>query len=55
MMGASDFGAWRRNRTADTWIFNPLLYQLSYPGTKDQDTSRGRIFKCGTGGVWCIL
>lgn len=19
-----------RNRTADTWIFNPLLYQLSY-------------------------
>ena len=20
-----------RARTADTWIFNPLLYQLSYP------------------------
>ena len=20
----------RRNRTADTWSFNPLLYQLSY-------------------------
>ncbi len=22
-----------RNRTADTWIFNPLLYQLSYGAT----------------------
>ena len=22
----------RRNRTADTWSFNPLLYQLSYRG-----------------------
>ena len=25
-------GAWRRIRTTDTRIFNPLLYQLSYPG-----------------------
>ena len=25
-------GAWSRNRTSDTRIFNPLLYQLSYPG-----------------------
>ena len=25
-------GALRRDRTADTWIFNPLLYQLSYKG-----------------------
>ena len=24
------FGGQRRNRTADTGIFNPLLYQLSY-------------------------
>ncbi len=24
-------GGWGRNRTADTWIFSPLLYQLSYP------------------------
>jgi hypothetical protein len=38
-MGASDAfismkmnGARRQNRTADTGIFNPLLYQLSYPG-----------------------
>ena len=26
-------GAQGRNRTADTGIFNPLLYQLSYLGT----------------------
>jgi hypothetical protein len=26
-------GARSRNRTSDTRIFNPLLYQLSYPGT----------------------
>jgi hypothetical protein len=25
-------GARGRNRTSDTRIFNPLLYQLSYPG-----------------------
>ena len=25
-------GAQRRNRTADTGIFNPLLYRLSYLG-----------------------
>ena len=27
-------GAQGRNRTADTRIFNPLLYRLSYLGTK---------------------
>ncbi len=26
------YGAWGRDRTADTGIFSPLLYQLSYPG-----------------------
>ena len=26
------YGAQRRNRTTDTRIFNPLLYQLSYLG-----------------------
>jgi hypothetical protein len=26
------FGAQERNRTADTRIFNPLLYRLSYLG-----------------------
>ena len=25
-----DLGGVGRNRTADTWIFSPLLYQLSY-------------------------
>ena len=25
-------GAQSRNRTSDTWIFSPLLYQLSYLG-----------------------
>ena len=31
--GAKKVGAWGRNRTNDTRIFSPLLYQLSYPGT----------------------
>ena len=30
--GASRNGAQGRNRTTDTRIFNPLLYQLSYLG-----------------------
>src|SRR5437879_11200422 len=25
---------WGRNRTADTWIFSPLLCQLSYPAVR---------------------
>jgi hypothetical protein len=28
-------GAGAQNRTADTRIFSPLLYRLSYPGTND--------------------
>lgn len=27
------FGGQGRNRTADTWIFSPVLYQLSYLAT----------------------
>ena len=34
----SNFCGVGRNRTADTWIFSPLLYQLSYR------TSRVAIF-----------
>lgn len=34
--GVSVFGAQGRNRTADTGIFNPLLYQLSYLGNGAQ-------------------
>ena len=26
---------WGRNRTGDTWIFSPLLCQLSYPAVAD--------------------
>jgi hypothetical protein len=35
-------GAQSRNRTSDTRIFNPLLYQLSYLGT--QGASIGKAF-----------
>jgi hypothetical protein len=28
---------WGRNRTADTWIFSPLLCQLSYPAFANVD------------------
>src|SRR5690606_24492330 len=32
LRACKEFGAQRRNRTADTGIFNPLLYRLSYLG-----------------------
>ena len=35
------YGAQSRNRTSDTWIFNPLLYQLSYLGCR-----RGAYLTC---------
>jgi hypothetical protein len=38
-------GAWGRNRTTDTRIFNPLLYQLSYPGPSGR-----RVYKEGLAG-----
>ena len=31
---SSYWGAGGRNRTADTGIFSPLLYRLSYPGSR---------------------
>ena len=31
-------GGERQNRTVDTWIFNPLLYQLSYLTTMAEET-----------------
>lgn len=34
-------GARRQNRTADTRIFNPLLYRLSYPGTVSKPCGLG--------------
>ena len=33
-VGGECNGARGRNRTSDTRIFNPLLYQLSYPGSE---------------------
>jgi hypothetical protein len=30
-------GGWTRNRTADTRIFSPLLYQLSYPAVAREE------------------
>ena len=30
---------WTRNRTGDTRIFSPLLYQLSYPAAKVEKVS----------------
>ena len=33
---------WGRNRTADTWIFSPLLCQLSYPAVIDIDLASPR-------------
>ena len=37
------YGAQRRNRTADTRIFNPLLYRLSYLG-KEPTLYFGSLF-----------
>ncbi len=36
-------GAQSRNRTSDTRIFNPLLYQLSYLGTGGAGRPAGRV------------
>src|SRR5207244_10691192 len=35
---------WGRNRTADTWIFSPLLCQLSYPAVMAPIVGRRGIF-----------
>jgi hypothetical protein len=49
--GAGSCGAQGRNRTADTRIFSPLLYQLSYLGERQarrsgaQDTTAGAAGK----------
>src|SRR3954467_9536880 len=32
--GCGERGGWGRNRTGDTRIFSPLLYQLSYPAAR---------------------
>ena len=37
-------GGWTQNRTGDTRIFNPLLYQLSYPAGHEGRQCREAIF-----------
>ena len=37
------FGGLGRNRTIDTRIFNPLLYQLSYRAKSDSITARAPV------------
>ena len=48
-------GGRRRDRTADTGIFNPLLYQLSYPATNVHTHREGsaiaKASACGKRGV----
>ena len=46
-------GAQSRNRTSDTRIFNPLLYQLSYLGTVAMGRCPfgGRVILKGRGAV----
>ena len=41
-------GAWGRIRTTDTRIFNPLLYQLSYPG--EGPVAGSRVYRRGAFG-----
>ena len=36
MLGRLKFGGLGRNRTIDTRIFNPLLYQLSYRANRSE-------------------
>ena len=42
MEGRLGFGGQGRNRTVDTRIFNPLLYQLSYLAERGRDYSEFR-------------
>ncbi len=41
-------GGQRRNRTADTGIFNPLLYQLSYLALANEDVLNRKPFPTST-------
>ena len=41
--------ALRQSRTADTWSFNPLLYQLSYQGKMAVPTGIEPAISCVTG------
>jgi hypothetical protein len=45
-MSCRESGAQGRNRTTDTRIFNPLLYQLSYLGAGRSEKARNRQNSC---------
>ena len=46
------YGAQGRNRTADTRIFSPLLYRLSYLGYESRDLIR---LRCGSQGKGALI
>ncbi len=48
-------GASRRNRTTDTRIFNPLLYQLSYRGAPDKRRVLNRVFRPLSTAICCQM
>ena len=48
-------GARSRNRTSDTGIFNPLLYQLSYPGIGQKRREGARVIKDGGANVQKLI
>ncbi len=50
-------GARDRNRTSDTRIFNPLLYQLSYPGNRSapRGASDGLPYRGGRAALQAVL
>ena len=47
----SDDGAQGRNRTTDTRIFSPLLYQLSYLGPAPAWRRKGGLLRKALGAV----
>ena len=46
MMSGLKNGARGRDRTADTRIFSPLLYQLSYPSIADEKSYNVKFSSC---------
>ena len=44
MQAVDLFGGLGRNRTTDTRIFNPLLYQLSYQAAVMQLCNRAEVY-----------
>ena len=49
ILNSNKKNALRQSRTADTWSFNPLLYQLSYQGKMAVPTGIEPAISCVTG------